>query len=503
MIRLSASQLQRLALLSATTAEASKSRQRVPSRFLEAAVQGNEETVAEYLSGVFTRGIEIAGAAEISAAKSPRGLRPLSLMTFPERVLYQALAASLESLMPAMSSRTFDNWSSFHAAPLLEEEVTHIVSADVSSFYQYVDHDLLARELVSQTGDADLAQLVVETLHGVMQRRVGLPQLSAASDFFSEVVIDIAERRMLRKGFRIWRYNDDFRITLSSRTSVSPAIEALDRELRSLGLTLNEEKTFPQTVERYREWFQASDDAWAAVATAVEFDFQNFDPYSDISGEDQDQEGEFSEDQAREAALRALEFWKEQLEVDDLPIRVYRRLLGRALGTMIIVATPEAIPSLDLVLTYEPHVTPVIAAYLTKCVQGGHGVEVVEVLEKWLSDETRYLSAWQLLWLIGPLSTVPIQAVSGDVLTRVRVLMNDTFPDVLRARAGLVVGNHDLASTNELVALYESLHPATQPDVVAAIAIAAGPSDSRTKAVVGESPMNRWIVDWVTEAAEA
>src|SRR5439155_666798 len=82
-----------------------------------------------------------------------------------------------------------------------------------------------------------------------------------ATDMLSEFVIDIVGRRLLRKGHRVWRFNDDFRIAAQSWGDANRALEQIDSEVRSLGLALNDQKTFIQGRKRYEEWFTAADEA--------------------------------------------------------------------------------------------------------------------------------------------------------------------------------------------------------------------------------------------------
>ena len=261
MLRMTSDTIGRLDLRAAVESEVTKPGGTLPKRSIEAAMQSHMDEAAEYLGGVFRSGAQPAGADEIQAPKAGRGLRPLSVLGFPERILFEALTANARQTAPPLA-REWNDWESFATAPLQDDDASHVVNADISAFYHYVDHELLETELVSQTGDASTAAAISSFLHGVMQRRYGLPQLYRGSDFLSELIIDKVERRLLRMGLPVWRFNDDFRIAVPSWKRAQEVIGILDREVRRVGLTLNEEKTWAQRAENYRQWLLEPERVW-------------------------------------------------------------------------------------------------------------------------------------------------------------------------------------------------------------------------------------------------
>src|SRR5450631_133797 len=60
----------------------------------------------------------------------------------------------------------------------------------------------------------------------------------------------------IRSDTRVWRYSDDFRIATDSWSDASPAVDLLAREVRRIGLTLNDTKTVIRRGER--TWRPAS-----------------------------------------------------------------------------------------------------------------------------------------------------------------------------------------------------------------------------------------------------
>jgi hypothetical protein len=99
------------------------------------------------------------------------------------------------------------------------------------------------------------------------------------------------------------------------------------------------------------------------------------------------------------------------------------------------------------------------------------------------------LSYWQQLWLLEPLwkSTT----LSPELLRWLDALtLSSEAPDALRARAAFVLGVHHSIGFPALGTLFDSVLPASRPDVVAAAAaLSDDPDDPRLTAITRESPL--------------
>jgi RNA-directed DNA polymerase len=464
----------------------------IPRQSLEAALtdEGVQGEAVGLLRARFPEGVDFGTADEVQASKPMGGFRTLDLLTFGHRVLYEALGLWLLQRRPELR-RSFAKFLEVQEAPLESPDTKYVVMADVGSFYHYVDHRLLHAELVSQTGGAGMASVLSELLHETMGRQFGLPQLSTASDVFSELVIDIAERRLLRKGLRVWRFNDDFRIAANTWAEAQTGIAELVREVRTLGLTLNDAKTLTPGREKYQEWKDATEKTWEAVQQAVSFDLQQAKiiMYADEWEPDGDEDSV-----AVEAADRALDLWQEHHEHPDDDERasdhVYRELLTTALYIMRNAGDARGLRVCGSALGAERSITPQVARYLESLAPDG---SVTELIEERVSRF--YLTPWQELWLLSPL--LAASELPSSVAEWASSRTSNQYPSILRARASLVLARHGLTGAANVASLYEELHPAANSDSVAALALLSGDSDPLLKAVAGETPFNRWIVDAV------
>lgn len=97
----------------------------------------------------------------------------------------------------------------------------------------------------------------------------GLPQNRDASSFLSNILLLAVDRKMTRKGYDYYRYVDDIRIIASSEAHARRALQDLIRELRTVGLNINANKTeiLPPDVskEKVAEYFPSQNSSTIAI----------------------------------------------------------------------------------------------------------------------------------------------------------------------------------------------------------------------------------------------
>lgn len=506
----------RLDLLGAVKDEAETGHWSVPTRSIERAVRGREEDAARYLTGVFASEFPIVDAQVIQVAKQ-NGVRPLHVMSFPERVLYRAVTYVFRPRLtaPDRSSAAFDL---FKASPLEVPGTKYIVSSDLSAFYQYVDHELLESELVAQTGEAGAAAAVTEILQAVVGRRFGLPQMNKTSDILSEVVIDILERRLIRAGYEVSRFNDDFRIATTTARMATRALDDIEDAARAIGLTVNEPKTYVQTVEDYRGSIAAGEAIWRQVTSEVHLDLRQVDwsnlnfyepPMPALIGEEDHEEtptdAETLDNEARGLwsgiAGELLDLWWEHVNNkprDWSQAHVFKRLLRQSLKILRGTGDPVGLTFCKRILTYDRESTPQVAAYLRRmATEHFHGV--LEVFKE-LSSSDVHISHWQSMWLFEPL--LQASDFPAPLAEFARVRTDFGVPDLVRARAALVMATHSLQSPRELAQLFEEVGAAAKPDVAVAIATAADPKDRYLKSVRQHNVLTEIIIDSAQASAD-
>jgi group II intron reverse transcriptase/maturase len=189
------------------------------------------------------------------------GMRPLGIANVVDRVVQQALKIVLEPIFEAdflpCSFGFRPKRSAHQALQTMREEVragrTWVVDADIDSFFDRLDHDLIlecARERVSDRRVLKLIRVFLSA--GVLDGVVlsvpveGAPQGGPLSPLLANVVLHRLDRqwqeRYRRLGVLI-RYADDEVICCASEDRAQAALVALRDILAELGLQVSTAKT--------------------------------------------------------------------------------------------------------------------------------------------------------------------------------------------------------------------------------------------------------------------
>lgn len=178
--------------------------------------------------------------------------RPAALLALEDRITLEALADrivnALVNELPAAViwprlNDTTASYSSFTAIPE-EWEGDYIVLADIESFYECIDHVLLATFVASQLNQPSSYTRALESfLDAIMTSRTGLPQGPPASETFASAYLLTVDDVLLKSGWTFARYADDYLIEATSVVDGRRRIETLETLFREMGLRLNVSKT--------------------------------------------------------------------------------------------------------------------------------------------------------------------------------------------------------------------------------------------------------------------
>lgn len=464
MKRLSAALTKRLKLEDAVIDEAASGRNLLPEEPGWDRISAHAREIADYLGNRLQAGFHPAPQVEIAARKPANGVRPVPYWGTLERVAYRALTATaLHGVAPL--DRSPEAHLDFIAAPvryardrqparelnkfnflfLGETPVKYVVKSDLTAFYQFIDHAVLAEELLLLGVDFEVIEALLELLAEVLGRNYGLPQLLDASDRLSELYADRIERDLLRSGFALWRFNDDFRVACDTYPDALTAIEALDAAARRVGVVLSENKTFTVGIVNYL--LETLGLSAPAPGQAVDLD-----DVEDQVGDYTDEFGEEDADAAYEVIQRVDESQSAHPdETDDRSINLKNlrtqdvRLLRRAVNGLTKASDTRALKQVVPLAIYAPSLTPNLMRYLrTVGKQLDSDDEAWQEIVKTVDDLVVHVSLnnWQKLWLVDVVHDLAL--LSGnlgdtDEVNRrvewVNDLRRDTASEALRAVA--------------------------------------------------------------------
>jgi hypothetical protein len=494
--------LDRLDLKRAAELELTTVNRLMPHRPDRIALSEHADEVSRQLRNQYAKG-QFGDLAEIIFVdKNRRGRRPISEMTLRDKVLFRALVDLIaESLPEHLVKRT--PHEDFRGSPLAVERARYISKTDVSSFYEYVDHDRLSDELAAQTGEAPAIETLMELLYRMMGRRVGLPQVHHASDILGDTYIDPVRRRMRRAGFEVTTYSDDFRIASPTLGHAREALETCAREVRELGLTLNESKTFTYTSANYSVSLQAFSDAEKRLfedsdVPAEDWGLLYIDDYSDGTDEVASETVQalavsvaqpvFEEDMLNSAgsidaqtidvaqtraAKKAWDIWADEDESEakqsTIEAAITETLLRRALPILGRSGNEEPAESLQQLLRYEPALTPHISAYVTEL--GAFGPGSRTTLRRSLNEMVtkQDLSVWQKIWLAEAAGSIRPARAEHAHYAWLQECVSD--PDAaLAATAAVALGKLRRGEVGTLIAALDRIGPVWRSMVLWGIA---------------------------------
>jgi hypothetical protein len=346
--------------------------------------------------------------AEVVDVRKPgHGIRPVSVMSPEVRVVYRAIVSRL--IRPGdRVDRSAEKYAEFVMGPIRsafgdqpgihqlgDANYSHILVADIAAFYQYIDHAILRDELDASGFDVDLIDTLVSFLSEIEGRRFGIPQMSEPSDWISEIYASRLERWLIRDGFAVWRYSDDFRVACASYSEALRAIESLSRAARELGLVLNEQKTAVPSFFTYLA-HNAN-----IMLDDVSAEIDPSDVEAAISADYFEDEGEALADAygtidrlwdpADHAfALGEFEWNLRTLTPDE------HRAVRRALNTLSAQEDSRALPRLLSILTYQPAMTHRVVRY-AEAISQTEGPAIEGFLDAVISRVS--LNEWQRAWI--------------------------------------------------------------------------------------------------------
>lgn len=222
--------------------------------------EARRETNIENLSKQLREGIYRPCAVKRVHIPKPgsRETRPLGIPTVRDRVVQAALRHAMEPIFErdfAEHSYGFRPGRGCKDAlrrvdDLLRAGYTHIVDADLKSYFDTIPHDLLMSRIKEKIADGRVLKLVESFLtQGVMDGlhewtpESGSPQGAVISPLLSNVYLDPLDHQMASSGYEMVRYADDFIILCRSVSEAEEALDRVGRWVAEARLTLHPAKT--------------------------------------------------------------------------------------------------------------------------------------------------------------------------------------------------------------------------------------------------------------------
>ncbi len=191
---------------------------------------------------------------KISITEDSGKIRNLSIPTVRDRIVQTSAAIILDREL----DEEFENCSFAYRrgrsvqkavqkiVDLRDKGYVWVVDADISSFFDEVDHDILIREVRKYIEDERVVDLIkkwlkVDVIYKGKRTRLlkGVPMGSPVSPLLSNLYLDYFDEALLKEKQKIVRFSDDFVILCKNQPDAEDALELTEDVLRNLRLNLN------------------------------------------------------------------------------------------------------------------------------------------------------------------------------------------------------------------------------------------------------------------------
>ena len=194
----------------------------------------------------------------VEIPKGPGKTRPLGIPVVKDRIVQTALKMVIEPIF----EKEFED-SSFGFRPqrgckdalrevdrLIKKGFTHVVDADLASYFDTIPHDGLMALVQARISDGRILELI----HGYLKQDVisdlkrwtpigGTPQGAVISPLLANLYLHSLDRLMREKGYHMIRYADDFVVMCPSAEAAQSALAEVGDWVEQNGLSLHPDKT--------------------------------------------------------------------------------------------------------------------------------------------------------------------------------------------------------------------------------------------------------------------
>jgi RNA-directed DNA polymerase len=195
----------------------------------------------------------------VEIPKESGGMRKLGIPRVLDRVVMQSIARVLGYLFePTFSDSSFGyrpdcsvQQAARRAQGYYRQGYSFQIALDLEKFFDTVNHDVLMALVAKRVKNKGLLKLLGHFLRaGVMVKgrleptRIGVPQGSPVSPILSNILLDVLDKELEKRGHKFIRYADDVAIFVKSKRAGERVLASVSRFLeRKLKVKVNPAKS--------------------------------------------------------------------------------------------------------------------------------------------------------------------------------------------------------------------------------------------------------------------
>jgi RNA-directed DNA polymerase len=217
-----------------------------------------EDYLAELAAALREGRYQPQAVKRVDIPKGDGKTRPLGIPTVKDRIVQQAVRLVIEPIFEhgfAEGSYGFRPGRGCKDAlrevdRLIKEGYTHVVDADLASYFDTIPHERLMDRVEEKVSDGRVLDLIKSWLTADILKGLerwtptgGTPQGAVISPLLANIYLDPLDKLMAANGFRMVRYADDFVVLCSSRGAAEAALAEVEAWATANGLRLHPDKT--------------------------------------------------------------------------------------------------------------------------------------------------------------------------------------------------------------------------------------------------------------------
>jgi RNA-directed DNA polymerase len=194
----------------------------------------------------------------VEIPKPGGGVRRLGIPTVVDRFIQQAV---LQVLQPRIDPTFSKSSYGFRPGRRAQDAVCQaqryvqsgrrwVVDVDLEQFFDRVNHDILMGLVAKRIADSRIRTLIRRYLDagmlvsgGVVERHEGTPQGGPLSPLLANVLLDVVDKQLERRGPRFVRYADDCNVYVRSKRAAERVMAGLIQLYAKLKLRVNPAKS--------------------------------------------------------------------------------------------------------------------------------------------------------------------------------------------------------------------------------------------------------------------
>ena len=218
---------------------------------------GAEKYLAELEQALKTGKYQPQPIRRVEIPKGHGKKRPLGIPGVKDRIVQTAVKLVIEPIFEREFGESSYGFRPQRSAKdalrevdgLIKQGYTHVVDADLESYFDTIPHQGLKRRVEERISDGAVNRLIDEFLSQAIMEDLkcwtpigGTPQGAVISPLLANIYLHPLDRQMSEKGYRMVRYADDFVVMCRSAEKAQAALNEVRAWVEQNGLRLNLDK---------------------------------------------------------------------------------------------------------------------------------------------------------------------------------------------------------------------------------------------------------------------